>query len=86
MAGGHGERAHRFEVASRVDHVDPQDRETPLIGIAPAGAGGGEGIDEIAAELAVEYGVSDVTLRKRQSRAVSKLATAVSDRLAHPTP
>lgn len=38
-----------------------------------------------SAELAVEYGVSDVTLRKRQSRAVSKLATAVSDRLAHPT-
>ena len=37
-----------------MDHVDPQDREPPLIGIAPAGAGGGEGIDEIAAELAVD--------------------------------
>lgn len=38
-----------------------------------------------SAELAAEYGVSDVALRKRQSRAVAKLAAAVSDRLSHPT-
>lgn len=37
-----------------------------------------------SAELAAEYGVSDVALRKRQSRAVAKLAAAVSNRLSHP--
>src|SRR6478752_5031339 len=54
VAGGDDSAADRDEMAGRVEMVDPQDRETALEGVAPAGAGGGEGIDEIAGELAVD--------------------------------
>ena len=54
MAAGDRPCPHRLEVAGRMDHIDAQDRETPLEGVAPAAARGGEGILEIAAELAVD--------------------------------
>jgi hypothetical protein len=54
VAGGDGAAADRREVAGGVEVVDAQDGKPPLIGVSPAGAGGGEGVREIADELAVD--------------------------------
>ena len=55
VTGAHRPGANGGEVAGGINLINPQNRQSALIGISPATAGSGKGIDEIPGELAMDH-------------------------------